>query len=55
LAPPPLPARRVLQLGERGFCPGGKPFRTGVQSPLTLLSPPAYRQAGNGERDGVRG
>jgi hypothetical protein len=23
-APPQLPARRVLQLGERGFCPGGR-------------------------------
>jgi hypothetical protein len=26
-----------------------------VASPLTLPSPPAYRQAGAGERDGVRG
>ena len=25
-APPRLPARRVLQLGEKGSCPGGRPY-----------------------------
>ena len=29
-APPQLPARRVLQLGERGFPPGHEPFRGGA-------------------------
>jgi len=31
-APPKLPARRVLQLGERGFCPGGRASRFRVEA-----------------------
>jgi len=32
-APPQLPARRVLQLGERGFCPGGRASWPGGRIP----------------------
>jgi len=33
-APPQLPARRVLQLGERGFCPGGRASWPGGMIPF---------------------
>jgi hypothetical protein len=46
---PQLPARRVLQLGERGFCPGGRASgseRGGqlglVPLPITLLDKVLY-------------
>jgi len=47
-APPQLPARRVLQLGERGFCPGGRASRFRVEATgpegLRLGEPLARRE-----------
>jgi len=47
-APPRLPARRVLQLGEKGSCPGGRPYgpaaKEGCFTSLWYLFPAESRQ-----------
>jgi len=35
-APPRLPARRGLQLGEKGSCPGGRPYGPAAKRRITI-------------------
>jgi len=45
-APPQLPARRVLQLGEKGFCPGGRASGSERGGQKELCPPsPAFAEA----------